>query len=163
MSKKLFTNVMIFAGEHSLEQDGDTLHSNWWMPDVPATPHKFGIYEPGTPTAHWLDMRWNSPASMYLQVGACPKGGNRDEGVLAHQAHILTPEDDDNTHCFWATTRGMPPSEEGDTMLRGLMDQAFTEEDKPIIQATYDNMDGADFWDRKPIFLGIDAGGTTAR
>ena len=41
--------------------------------------------------------------------------------------------------------------------------QAFNDEDKPIIEATYANMDGADFWDCKPVFLGIDAGGTSAR
>ena len=57
----------------------------------------------------------------------------------------------------------MPPSEAGDAMLHGLMSQAFLEEDKPIIQAAYDNLDGADFWDMKPVFLGIDSGGTRAR
>ena len=82
---------------------------------------------------------------------------------LAHQAHILTPEDSDNSHYFWATTRGMPPSQEGDAMLRGLLEQAFITEDKPLIEATYRNMQGRDFWAMKPAFLGVDQGGTRAR
>ena len=32
-------------------------------------------------------------------------------------------------------------------MVRGLLEQAFIAEDKPIIEAAYKNLDGADFWD----------------
>ncbi|GAA5062489.1 aromatic ring-hydroxylating dioxygenase subunit alpha [Erythrobacter westpacificensis] len=154
---------VIFAGEHELKVEGEQLHSNWWMPDIPAPAHTFGIYAPDMITDHWLDMRWNAPASMYLQVGACPAGGERDDGVIAHQAHILTPETEHSTHYFWATTRQGPPSEEGDAMIAGLMGQAFGDEDKPIIEAAFANTEGADFWDRKPVSLGIDQGGTRAR
>lgn len=154
---------VIFAGEHEVKVEAGRLHSNWWMPKIPAPAHTFGIYDPEMITDHWLDMRWDPPASMYLQVGACPEGGNRSEGVIAHQAHILTPETVEKTHYFWATTRQGPPSEQGDAMIAGLMGQAFGEEDKPIIEAAYANLDGADFWDRKPVSLGIDTGGTRAR
>ena len=47
--------------------------------------------------------------------------------------------------------------------LRTLFQQAFDEEDKPIIQAAYENLEGADFWDAKPISLGVDAGGLRVR
>lgn len=157
-------NGVIFAGEHSLQQDGSRLQSNWWMTDVPAPPHTYGIYDPAMRCDHWLDMRWDAPSAMYLQVGACPHGADRaDNPAVAHQAHILTPETEGSTHYFWATTRAFPPSVEGDAMLHGLLSQAFDQEDKPIIEATYANMDGRDFWDLKPAYLGIDAGGTTAR
>lgn len=156
---------VIFAGKHEVRQEGDTLHSNWWMPNVAAPGHTYGIYERGMPTDHWLDMRWDAPASMLLEIGATPIGQPRDQGIVVFQAHIITPETDDSAHYFWATTRagGMPPSDEGDAMLRALMSQAFDAEDKPIIEASYANLDGRDFWDAKPIFLGIDAGGTRAR
>lgn len=155
---------VIFAGQHELHEDGDTLHSNWWMPNVPAPAHTFGIYQPGMPTDHWLDMRWNAPASMYLQIGATPIGQSRDIGVVVHQAHILTPETDGTAHYFWATTRSGDIVDPGaDGYLKQLLGQAFDDEDKPMIEAAYANMDGAGFWDRKPVFLGIDAGGTRAR
>jgi phenylpropionate dioxygenase-like ring-hydroxylating dioxygenase large terminal subunit len=154
---------VIFAGQHAVREDGNGLHSEWWMSDVAAPGHTFGIYPPDMRCDHWLEMHWQAPATMHLEIGACPHGGERGAGVIVHQAHILTPETADTTHYFWATTRSMPPSEQGDAMLQGLMEQAFIQEDKPIIEATYANMDGADFWELKPAFLGIDAGGTRAR
>ena len=154
---------VIFAGEHRVSEIETGLRSDWWIPDVPAPSHTFGVYDPAMKCDHWLEMRWEAPAAMHLEIGACPAGAAREPGVVVHQAHILTPEDENSTHYFWATSRSFPPSVEGDAMLSGLMSQAFADEDKPIIEATYANMDGADFWDRKPVFLGVDAGGSRAR
>ncbi|KPL67151.1 hypothetical protein SZ64_02980 [Erythrobacter sp. SG61-1L] len=154
---------VIFAGTHSVKENDETLHSDWWMTDVPAPPHTLGHYDPDLRCDHWLEMRWNAPASMYLQIGACPHQGKRAEGVIAHQAHILSPANDGETHYFWATTRTGPPSEQGDAILHALMNEAFVQEDKPVIEAAYANLCGADFWDLQPAFLGIDAGGTRAR
>ncbi|QUD85932.1 aromatic ring-hydroxylating dioxygenase subunit alpha [Phenylobacterium montanum] len=155
---------VIFAGNHCIRQDGETLHSNWWMPDVPAPSHTTGRYPPDMRTDHWLDMRWNVPASMYLQIGAAPVGQPREAGVIVHQAHILTPETADTAHYFWATTRaGDFVSQEADHFLEQLMRQAFDQEDKPTIEAAYANLIGAGFWDRRPIFLGVDRGAAEAR
>jgi vanillate O-demethylase monooxygenase subunit len=157
-------NGVIFAGKHAVRQDGDILHSDWWMPDVGAPAHTYGIYPPDMRTDHWLEMRWQAPATMLLEIGAAPAGADRKDGVIVHQAHILTPETEGTSHYFWATTRsGGPVTEQGDSMLRGLMSQAFIEEDKPVIEAAFANLDGADFWESKPVFLGVDAGGTRAR
>jgi vanillate O-demethylase monooxygenase subunit len=154
---------VIFAGEHEVVAEGTRLHSNWWMPGVPAPGHTYGIYPPDMVTDHWLEMRWDPPASMLLEIGACPTGGGRAGGVIVWQAHILTPATAETTHYFWATTRPGPASEEGDRMLTALLVQAFSEEDKPIIEAAYDNLDGTDFWDGGPVSLRVDAGGTRAR
>ena len=110
-----------------------------------------------------LEGTWPIPAGINLERGACPAGGERETGVILHQAHILTPETAETTHYFWATTRTGPPSPEGDRMLAGLMEQAFREEDKPIIEAAYANLDGADFWDAGPFSLRVGGGGTRAR
>jgi vanillate O-demethylase monooxygenase subunit len=32
-----------------------------------------------------------------------------------------------------------------------------------MIEAAYHNLNGEDFWARKPVFLGVDAGGARAR
>jgi len=154
---------VIFAGEHKLRQEGDALHSDWWMPKVPAPAHTYGVYERGLPTDHWLEMRWSAPASMLLEIGATPAGEPREGGVIIHQAHIITPETETTAHYFWATSRGGPPHAERDAGTRALMEQAFSGEDKPIIEASFANLDGRDFWDAQPAYLGIDAGGTRAR
>ncbi|MCW6528629.1 aromatic ring-hydroxylating dioxygenase subunit alpha [Sphingomonas sp. MMSM20] len=155
---------VIFAGRHRVRQDGETLHSDWWMPDVAAPAHTLGVYPPEMRCDHWLDMRWNAPAAMLLEVGATPTGAPRDQGCIVWQAHILTPENETTTHYFWATTRAADHVDpQGDAFLRGLMQQAFEGEDKPIIEAAFANLDGGDFWSQRPVALGIDAGGTRAR
>lgn len=154
---------VIFAGEHNLIAEGDRLRSNWRMPNVAAPPHTFGHYDPAMVTDHWLEMRWDAPAAMLLEIGACPAGGKRESGVIVWQAHILTPETENTTHYFWATSRTGPPSEQGDAMLFGMMSQAFGDEDKPVIEAAYANLSGRGFWDLKPLSLGVDSGGTRAR
>lgn len=155
---------VIFAGEHCVRQDGETLYSNWWMPDVAAPAHTFGIYPADLRCDHWLEMRWNAPASMLLEVGATPMGRPRGEGCIVWQAHILTPESETTAHYFWATTRSRDQVDPGgDAFLCDLMNQAFEGEDKPIIEAAFANLDGRDFWAEKPVSLGIDQGGTRAR
>jgi len=155
---------VIFAGEHKVRQDGETLHSDWWMPKVKTPSHTAGIYPPDMITDHWLEMRWNAPASMYLEIGATPTEAPRDGGIIVHQAHILTPETPSTTHYFWATTYGTPPgAPDMAPMLRELFGQAFDQEDKPIIEAAFANLEGEDFWVQRPVSLGIDQGGTRAR
>jgi phenylpropionate dioxygenase-like ring-hydroxylating dioxygenase large terminal subunit len=157
-------NGVIFSGQHDVIDEGATLRSNWWMPNVAAPPHTQGVYPSDMICDHWLDMRWNAPASMHLAVGACPAGGDRQAGVVADQAHILTPAGRETTHYFWASVRRNDiESVELDGFLHSLFSQAFDEEDKPIIKAAYHNLEGQDFWDAKPLSLGIDAGGTRAR
>lgn len=154
---------VIFAGSHSVIEQGDRLHSNWWMPNVPAPSHTFGIYDRGMPCDHWLEMRWDPPASMYLQIGSCPAGGERAQGVIAHQMHVLTPAEAGSAHYFWATSRNAPPSAQGDAFLKTMLEDAFVSEDKPIIEAAYANIGTSDFWDLQPLYLGVDNGGTRAR
>lgn len=155
---------VIFAGQHEIRQEGGTLHSNWWMPKVKAPPHTAGVFPPDMITDHWLDMRWDAPASMYLQIGASPVGQPRDTGVIVHQAHILTPESGRTTHYFWASTFAAAPGvPDLEPMLRQLLGQAFEQEDKPMIEAAYHNLGGDDFWQQRPVSLGIDQGGTRAR
>jgi len=155
---------VIFAGTHKVIDEGDTLRSNWWMPRVPSPGHTMGQYPPEMITDHWLDMRWSAPASMHLEIGACPTGTERDTGIIVQQCHILTPASATTAHYFWASTRTHDlDSKETDMFLQNLFAQVFDDEDKPIIKAAYENLEGENFWDARPISLGIDAGGTRAR
>jgi phenylpropionate dioxygenase-like ring-hydroxylating dioxygenase large terminal subunit len=155
---------VIFAGKHEVIELGDTLRSNWWMPGVKAPAHTMGIYPPDMVTDHWLDMRWDAPASMHLEIGATPAEAPREAGIIVQQCHIITPASATTAHYFWASTRMHDlNSAEVDGFLLQLFGQAFDDEDKPIIKAAFDNLEGEDFWDAKPLSLGIDAGGTRAR
>jgi len=155
---------VIFAGQHSVRQDGETLHSNWFVPGIKPPSVAYGRYPPDAVVDHWLDMRWNAPASMRLLIGACPHGQARDTGFELPQAHILTPASEHETHYFWSSTRYHDlASAETDAMLAKMFGEAFDLEDKPMIEAAYSNVRGQGFWAQKPVSLGIDQGGTRAR
>lgn len=155
---------VIFAGQHSVTVEGETLHSNWWMPDIAPPSVAHGVFPPDAKVDHWLDMRWNAPASMRLHVGVTPHGAAREAGFEVPQAHILTPADEHTTHYFWSSTRFNDLDNSAvDAMLLALFGEAFDLEDKPMIEAAYANVRGRDFWQEKPLSLGIDQGGTRAR
>ncbi|MCX7282769.1 MAG: aromatic ring-hydroxylating dioxygenase subunit alpha [Novosphingobium sp.] len=160
---------VIFAGEHSVQVEGATLHSNWWMPAIAPPSVAQGAFPPDAKVDHWLDMRWNAPASMRLNVGVAPLGAGREAGFVVPQAHILTPADRHTTHYFWSSTRFSDlDNVEVDAMLLAMFGEAFDIEDKPMIEAAYanvrDNLEaGGDFWKEKPLSLGIDQGGARAR
>ena len=156
---------VIFAGTHEVIDDGDTLHSNWWMPSVAAPMAVREAFGAGTPTDHWLEMRWNAPASMRLELGATLVGLPRSEGVsVGGQAHIVTPETATTSHYFTANARTHDiDSPEVDAFLNDLFAKAFDEEDKPMIEAAYANLEGRDFWEARPVSIGVDSGGTRAR
>jgi phenylpropionate dioxygenase-like ring-hydroxylating dioxygenase large terminal subunit len=156
---------VIFAGKHTVIDEGVTLHSNWWMENVPAPIACRPPYAEGQLTDHWLDMRWNAPASMRLDIGATLPGSPRDQGyAVGGQAHIVTPETATTSHYFTANARHhMIDSAEMDAFLSNLFRQAFDVEDKPIIEAAFARMEATDFWAGKPLSLGVDQGGTRAR
>ena len=155
---------VIFAGEHTVVVEGETLHSNWFARGIPPPSVAYGRYPPDAKVDHWLNMRWNAPASMRLMIGACPHGEPRTAGFELPQAHILTPASEDETHYFWASARyDSLDSKEADAALTKLLLTAFEQEDKPIIEAAYANVRGKDFWAERPVSLGIDQGGTRAR
>lgn len=156
---------VIFAGEHSIIDEGVALHSNWWMPGVPAPSACRPPFAEGQLTDHWLDMRWNAPASMRLRLGATLPGETREQGYeVGGQAHIVTPETATTCHYFTANARHHEvDNPQVDAFLTDLFDQAFNVEDKPIIEAAFANMEADDFWSGKPLSLGIDQGGTRAR
>ena len=156
---------VIFAGKHSIIDEGATLHSNWWMPSVPAPSATRPPFAEGQLTDHWLDMRWNAPASMRLKLGATLPGAAREAGFeVGGQAHIVTPETATTCHYFTANARHEEiDNAELDAFLTALFNRAFNEEDKPLIEAAYANLEAGDFWAAKPLSLGIDSGGTRAR
>lgn len=155
---------VIFAGQNTVEQEGDTIHANWWMPDIAPPSVAHGAFPPDAKVDHWLDMRWNAPASMRLHIGVAPHGAGRAAGFEVPQAHILTPADEHTTHYFWSSTRFNDLDDpQVDEMLLAMFSDAFDNEDKPMIEAAYSNVRGKDFWKEKPVSLGVDQGGTRAR
>jgi phenylpropionate dioxygenase-like ring-hydroxylating dioxygenase large terminal subunit len=155
----------LHSGRHEVFQSGTTIDSNRWCPDAPAPAvwdALFGNY--GKNVDHWLDMRWDAPASMLLDVGVAPAGSQRQNGITQWGAHILTPEDETTTRYFWASVRDFAvDSAAVDTQIRTAVEYAFGHEDKPMIEDVQRNMGGKSFEEMLPLLLPFDKGAVLAR
>jgi len=152
-------------GKHEVFQSGTTIDSNRWCPDAPASAvwdALFGNY--GKNVDHWLDMRWDAPASMLLDVGVAPAGNRRRDGITQWGAHILTPESETSTLYFWASVRDFGLDNDAmDGQIRAAIEFAFGSEDKPMIEDVQRNMGGKSFDEMRPLLLPFDKGAILAR
>lgn len=155
----------IAKGRHKVEQYGTTLNSNRWCPDAPAPPTwdaLFGDY--GKPVDHWLEMRWDPPAHMLLDVGVTPAGRPRTEGISTLGLNILTPETATSTHYFWAASRDFGLDDPDlDDSIKAVIDKAFGQEDRPMLEAIQLRMGARHFDEMKPLLLPFDEGAVRAR
>jgi phenylpropionate dioxygenase-like ring-hydroxylating dioxygenase large terminal subunit len=146
---------VIFKGEHKVKEEGETIWSNWWMPNIDPPRWAEGISQQ-MKLDHWLNMRWNAPASMMLETGICRAGSvDRTPPIVSERdCHILTPETELSTHYFYTS------SELQDAVN---VNKAYYDEDKPILEAVQRSMGDSDFWGKKPVILSVDAGALRVR
>lgn len=155
----------IASGRHEVVQSGTTLFSNRWCPDAPAAPvwaALFGGYEANVD--HWLNMRWDAPSTMLLDVGVAPVGQSRSEGITVFGAHMLTPETESSTHYLFAGARDFAQqSKEVDLELKAYLEKAFVSEDRPILEQIQFNMQGRPLDTMSPLMLASDEAAVRAR
>lgn len=155
---------LLFSGQHNLHREGNVVVTDWFIAGQAAPPWFWWRFGPDAKVDQWMNMRWEAPAVMQLQIGVTAQSQPREQGSVVRQAHIITPETAGSSHYFWSTTRFDPDaSDEADAVLRERQIQAFEREDKPVIEAAYANLEGGDFWEQKPVFLGFDTGPAMVR
>lgn len=155
----------IAQGQHQVLQAGTTLFSNRWCPDGPPAPVWSALFDNYRGHVdHWLDMRWDAPSTMWLDVGVTPAGAHRSAGITVFGAHILTPETESSTHYLWAACRDFALDDPAlDDGIRFPIEHAFVNEDKPMIEDIQRNMGGRGFEEMRPLILPFDEGAVRAR
>jgi phenylpropionate dioxygenase-like ring-hydroxylating dioxygenase large terminal subunit len=151
-----------------VEQQGDTVWSYRQtvaeiMPDFLYA--AMGI-PAGTPVDRWIDVRWNAPANMLLLAGAVATGRPRGEGRETPLPHLFTPETATTTHYWFAFPMPRALGEQGAQIAEqqvAALNQPFSTEDLPMLEAQQQMIGDADFWALKPILLHGDAGAVRAR
>jgi len=172
---KTISNGCVTEGQYDVYQRGTTVHSDWFIPATRA-PVQFADLINLSPNPawdgikadmivdHWLDMRWDAPGTLHLDVGVAPAGTNRANPIDMAQAHFVTPESETSTHYFWIYS--MTDCGQGQDMLDFFLKVvhiAFDEEDKPMLEGQQLAMVGTDFWAEHPMILPEDAGAIRAR
>ncbi|MNG02783.1 hypothetical protein D3C84_858260 [compost metagenome] len=110
----------------------------------------------------WDDIVWHEPANLILESGVTLHGAPRSDGWTIPAAHLITPESEHSTHYFWGSgvEQSNPLSNEE---VVAVLSQAFDDEDKPMIEATYARMAGQEFWSMQPVLLPHDVGAVRVR
>ena len=160
-----FTGVLSPKSKFKATRDGNTVHSDWFTERAQNPPSmEYGPFPThGEPIDQWLEMRWNAPGSMYLEVVVTKTGAGREAAYTMPGVHILTPETEHSTHYFWAGSLFAGDQVPMDQFRESFV-QTFEHEDKPMIEAVARRMgEETDLLALKPLLLRSDAGSVLAR
>jgi vanillate O-demethylase monooxygenase subunit len=149
----------------TVRRQGSTIFCDRWMADDFQGPLPSWLFErAGQRVDAWADVRWDPPALMVLTFGMADVGAPRQSGLETVNAHFMTPETEFSTHYFWASSRTFRTDEPGlnQQMFEGIT-AAFSQEDKPMIEAQQLMMGTSDLWSLKPALLAGDAAPVQAR
>ena len=148
-----------------MKQSANTVWSLNHMPGEPIS-HLFKLLwrNPAEVGDKHLNMRWDPPCSLLLDVGFTECGRPDSEGPSMQTAHLLTPETRETTHYFWVSSRdrAIDDMELSERIQHGI-DAAFRNEDEPMIVACQLRMGQADLMSLKPVMLTTDAAAARAR
>jgi vanillate O-demethylase monooxygenase subunit len=76
----------------------------------------------------------------------------------------MTPESAITTHYFYCSTRPYRTDDaQFTTVLRGALEHAFANEDKPMLEKQQARMGEHEFWSLSPVLLPVDAAAVRAR
>lgn len=165
LHKSLLGSEAIRHAEIDVQQEGNVVHSNRLTRNEILPPAlKILLEDDEGPADRWLDVTWYPPGNMQLVVGATMAGQPERVGRESPSVHLMTPETDNSTHYFWSNGRDFRvDDQELHMMLEQGIRFAFEHQDKPMILAQHDAIDGEDFWDLRPVILEGDAGAVRAR
>ncbi|MBL4801624.1 MAG: aromatic ring-hydroxylating dioxygenase subunit alpha [Emcibacter sp.] len=163
--KGLLGSEAVREGDVEIFQEGNVVRSNRLTHDEILPPTLDVVYgSGGKPVDRWLDVTWYPPSNMQLVVGVTPSGNPPRIGKETPGVHLMTPETEETTHYFWANARDFRrDDEELHAQLEDGLRFAFEHQDKPMIIAQKEAMDGEGFWDLEPLILACDAGAIRAR
>lgn len=152
-------------GNRRFWQDGDTVWAEYVRLDDYLSEGISAILgTQGKKQDFWCQVRWSVPGTLFLDFRAGPVGTPVEQMTALPSLHAFTPETADSTHYWWATARDFAVGDAGfSKAMKASLEMAFENEDMPVIRDAHRLMQGADFWDLKPVIMTGDSGGVRAR
>jgi vanillate O-demethylase monooxygenase subunit len=148
-----------------VQEAGNTVSIRWdWQQHPPMGLFSPFLARPEDAADHHVQVDWTAPGTMLLTVGAMQDTDDPEQGLVTWDHHLMTPETETSTHYFFGSRRNWLVEDEGlnKMKLEGTM-AAFSEEDKPIIEAQQEAMGTTDLWSLKPVLLTGDPAAVRAR
>lgn len=158
----------VSEGQTTVEQDGNTVWSKRFVGGELMPDFLYDIISMprGTRADRWMDVRWDPPGVMWLQVDIGVAGRPREDSIKNPLAHLFTPETEATTHYWFSTcfpkSLGESAAQWSQTNVEGVK-QPFEFEDLPMLEAQQKSMRDNDFWSLKPVLLSGDAAAVRAR
>ncbi|MES1980403.1 MAG: aromatic ring-hydroxylating dioxygenase subunit alpha [Pseudomonadota bacterium] len=110
------------------------------------------------------NIRWDPPALLLLEIVHHEHQKPESQRITNYSAQMLTPETAISTHYFWSVSRDFELDNVAlDTAMVAAVEKAFSQEDKPIIEAQQKMMGAADFSALRPVLIETDAAAMRAR
>lgn len=136
-----------------------------WISSGDRAPPAFDSHlrRPEQLTDQWTEVTWYAPSLMQLRVGATLLGEPREQGVEAMTWHIATPETTERTHYWYWSTRNFAISPAANAAIGPVIEHAFSQQDKPMLEAQQRRIGGRDFWSLAPVLLPGDAAAVRVR
>lgn len=136
-----------------------------WINNGEAAPPAFDQHLGGlgAPADQWTEVTWTAPGVMALKVGATLHGRPRSEGIEAATLHIATPESERSTHYWFWSTRHFAVNPQANAAIRQVIEFAFAQQDKPMLEAQQRRIGTAEFWSLSPVLLAGDAAAVRVR
>lgn len=155
-------------GKTVVTQEGNTVWSRRFISNEIMAPFLYqAVNLPAqAPMDRWLDVRWDAPSCMYLQVDMGLAGRPREEANKVPQVHLFIPASNDKTVYFYAMAFPKALGKWGEEAAKRDVQSLrapFETEDKPMVEAQQRAMRGRTFWDMKPVLLDVDAPAVRAR
>ena len=160
-----FAGVLSLQSKYTASRKGNQVQSNWFSVNAPnPTSIEYGPFPTrGGKIDQWLEMRWDPPGAMFLEVAVSRTGETREAGHSMPGAHILTPETETSTLYFWSGSLNADDPAPLDQFRENFVN-TFEFEDKPMIERVAVAMEGqTDLLAMKPLLLRSDAGAIMAR
>jgi vanillate O-demethylase monooxygenase subunit len=122
-------------------------------------------FDAETPCDTESTMTWHPPALLEFAAGSWVQGTPREEGAHIPQLHAITPETEFSSHYFFVNGRNRRLDDpEVDAALLAMFDQAFRQQDEPMIEMVQRRMgEVSDIHELDPILLQTDAAPVSAR
>lgn len=136
-----------------------------WLSSGDKAPAAFDnhLREQGRPTDQWTIVTWTAPGNMLLQVGATLQGESREQGIDSWNLHLATPATAQTTHYWYWSTRNFAVNPHANAAIKPMVEHAFSEQDKPMLEAQQRRIGTAEFWSLQPVLLPGDAGAVRVR
>lgn len=120
----------------------DGIAVNSFLPNLPPNNAGKMMWTRSERVDQYADITWRAPSALLLDLGIMEPGHPRSSGHHTPSAHILTPEGDRGTHYFWAFARDFKMGNaEVTALIEKVIGSAFTNEDKPMLEAAQRNID----------------------